>query len=100
MVARLETFDLQQFPQTWDALRLERITHLGSDFYKSLEVLDAEFCSIPGKAAAWASADPNNFDPLEAVLDWSQFVIFKGFTNKLELSFVSYMVRVCWSWPS
>jgi hypothetical protein len=36
---------------------------------------------------------------LVAVLDWSQFVIFKGFTNKLELSFVTYMVSWCCNAP-
>jgi hypothetical protein len=99
MVARLETFVLERFPQTWDALRLRRVSHLGSDFSKSLDVLDAEFRATPGMAAAWAAADPSNFDPLVAVLDWSQFVIFKGFTNKLELSFVTYMVSWCCNAP-
>jgi len=65
---------------------------LGSDFSSTLDSLDAEFRSRPGMREAWAIADPQSLDPLEEITDWTQFVIFKGFTNSSPTSFATWYV--------
>ena len=93
LIARCETYILFTYPQSWDALRLQRVEHLGSDFSRTLDELDAEFRNRPGIRDAWAIADPHNLDPLEEIADWSQFEIFKGFTNSIESDSVRKVVR-------
>ena len=62
--ARLETFILHMFKGTFAELRLRLVSHLGSNFDKSLDELYAEFFQEPGVADLWRElSSPGELQP-------------------------------------
>jgi hypothetical protein len=79
--ARLETFILHKFEGTFAALRLLLVSHLGSDFSKSLDELYAEFFVEPGVADLWRQLAPAGEPqpdqvPSALMFPWIRFFFF------------------------